>query len=232
MEVLDPEHRDRRYCLCRNPQSAQRETRTRAALMDRTRKRLDAIAGWKKRASVKRIAQQVGQIFSRTRMGKFVDWRVEEGRLVWQWRAQKVQDEEALDGCYIIKTDVSSKQMTRMQVVAAYKKLSLVDHAFRNLKTVQLEIRPVYHKLDDRIRGHVFLCMLAYYLQWHMEQRLAPLFAADGEEKNRFWTLENVMERLKSLRREVREIAGVSCQIVGDPDEDQQRILELLKVKL
>ena len=75
--------------------------------------------------------------------------------------------------------------MAASEVVASYKKLGLVEEAFRSLKTVQLEVRPVYHKTDDRIRSHVFLCTLAYYLQWHLKQRLEPLFAADGTHKDR-----------------------------------------------
>ena len=78
----------------------------------------------------------------------------------------------------------------------------LVEEAFRSLKTVQLEVRPVYHKTDDRIRSHVFLCTLAYYLQWHLKQRLEPLFAADGAHKDRQWTVRNVIERLAAIRRD------------------------------
>ncbi|HHT9110146.1 MAG TPA: hypothetical protein ACFYDZ_03185, partial [Candidatus Brocadiaceae bacterium] len=99
-------------------------------------------------------------------------------------------------------------------------------------KTVQIEIRPVYHKTDDRIRCHVFVCMLAYYLQWHMKQRLKPLFESDGKNKYREWTFENVMERLKSIRREILNVAGIQCRTVSEPEEDQQRILDLLGVTL
>jgi transposase len=113
-----------------------------------------------------------------------------------------------------------------------YKKLALVEQAFRNLKTVQLEIRPVYHKTDERIRCHVFLCMLAYYIQWHMNQRLKPLFQSDGKNKYRRWTFENVIERLKSVRREVVTVEDTNCTVVSTPDEEQKRILDLLKVTL
>ena len=92
--------------------------------------------------------------------------------------------------------------MNQDEVVGTYKNLSVVEQAFRNFKTVSLEIRPVYHKKDDRIRSHVFLCVLAFYLQWHMQQRLKPLFEEDGEGKNRQWTVENVIERLMGIRKE------------------------------
>ena len=122
--------------------------------------------------------------------------------------------------------------MNQDEVVRTYKNLSVVEQAFRNLKTVSLEIRPVYHKKDDRIRSHVFLCVLAYYLQWHMQQRLQPLFEADGEGKNRQWTVENVIERLMGIRKQRVKVAEVEFDQVTQADQEQQKILDLLKVKL
>src|SRR5262249_23921780 len=87
------------------------------------------------------------------------------------------------------------------EVVASYKKLGLVEEAFRNLKTVQLEVRPVFHKTDERIRSHVFLCTLAYYLLWHFKQRLEPWFAADGTHKDRQWTVRNVIAWRRSAAK-------------------------------
>lgn len=90
-----------------------------------------------------------------------------------------------LYGCYIISTDIAKEELSTNEVVASYKKLELVEQAFRNLKTVQLDMRPIYHKRDDRIKAHIFLCMLAYYVQWHMQQRLKPLFKKDEKGENR-----------------------------------------------
>lgn len=232
MEVVDPEDLGQRYCLCRNPKTASQERKTRRGLMEATRKALDKIAQGKRRSSKERIAERVGRVLGKMKMGKFVEWKVEDGRLQWRFKEEKVEAEEILDGCYIIRTDVSAEQMGKQEIVASYKKLTLVEQAFRNLKSVQLEVRPVYHKKDDRIRCHVFLCMLAYYLQWHMNQRLKPLFQLDGKNKYRQWTFENVIERLKSLRREIVRVEGVECRVVGVPDEDQERILDLLRIKL
>ncbi len=161
-----------------------------------------------------------------------MQWEVKEGCLLWSFKEDKVYAEQLLDGCYIINTDVSAELMDKQEIVASYKKLALVEQAFRNLKTVQLEIRPVYHKTDDRIRCHVFLCMLAYYIQWHMNQRLKPLFQSDGKNKYRRWTFENVSERLKSVRREIVTVEDTNCRVVSTPDEEQKRILDLLKVTL
>ena len=138
-------------------------------------------------------------------MGKFLRWDVIDGRLSWSFDQDKIVAEKLFDGCYIVSGEVPKEKMAASEVVTSYKKLGLVEEAFRSLKTVQLEVRPVYHKTDDRIRTHVFLCTLAYYLQWHLKQRLEPLFAADGTHKDRQWTVRNVIERLR------RSAAKRSC---------------------
>jgi len=232
VEVVDPEKPGRRYCLCRNPKTATKEAKTRKGLIEVTRKALDRIAQSKRRSSREKIAARVGRVLGRTKIGKFVEWEVKEGRLKWRFKEGKIEAEELLDGCYIIAADAAPELMAKQEIVASYKKLALVEQAFRNLKSVQLEVRPVYHKTDDRIRCHVFLCMLAYYLQWHMNQRLKPLFQSDGKNKHREWTFENVIERLKSLRRELVQIQEAAYTVICTPDEDQQRILDLLNIKL
>jgi transposase len=110
--------------------------------------------------------------------------------------------------------------------------LSVVEQAFRNLKTVSLEIRPVCHKKDDRIRSHVFLCVLAFYLQWHMQQRLRPLFEADGQGRNRQWTVENMIERLMGIRKQRVKVAEIEFDQVTQADPEKQKILDLMKVRL
>lgn len=231
-EVVDPDKPGQRYCLCRNPQSGARETNTRQRLLDRTREALDKIVGRKKKGSTEKLSAQVGKILGHYKMGKFVDWKVQEGRLKWHFDEAHIEQEKLFDGCYIVRADVPKEQMNQDQVVGAYKNLSVVEQAFRNLKTVSLEIRPVYHKKDDRIRSHVFLCVLAYYVQWHMQQRLQPLFEADGQGKNRQWTVANVIERLMSIRKQRVKVSGVEFDQVTQADEEQQNILDLLRVKL
>ena len=232
VEIVDPEDTKRRYCLCRNAGTAKRETKTREALLAKTTEGLEKIANSKRKATTEQISARVGKLLEKTRMGKFITWEVKNEKLQWSLKEDAVDTETLLDGCYIITSDVPQKKMKAQEIVASYKKLTLVEKAFRNLKTVQLEVRPVYHKTDDRIRCHVFICMLAYYLQWHMMQRLKPLFEKEGKYKNRFWTFGNVIERLKSIRREEIQISGTTCRIVTDPDEDQLKILDLLNIKL
>ena len=160
------------------PQPPERQARgdTRSALLSRTREELDRIVQAKRQGNAEKIGARVGRVLTKTRMGKFVLWSVEDGRLEWRFDAEKIVAEKRFDGCYIICGNVPVERMAKQALVASYKSLALVENAFRNLKTVQLEMRPVYHKTDDRIRAHVFLCVLAYYLQWHVNQRLAPPF--------------------------------------------------------
>jgi len=122
--------------------------------------------------------------------------------------------------------------MDIVEVVKTYRKLIGVEQAFRNLKTAQLEIRPIYHKTDDRIKCHVFLCMLAYYLMWNAKQRLVPLFETDGECQDKKYTFEQIIERLKSIRKERVEIEGVSTMVITECDQEQQTILKLMNVKI
>lgn len=233
VEVTDPDDITIRYCLCRNPETARRETATRLRLLERTRTELDKIAASTRKSSPEKLGARVGKVLAKTKCGKFVEWETREGRMSWKFKQEKIDAEQGLDGCYIVcARKVSPEAMAKNEVVASYRKLELVESAFRNLKTVQLEVRPIYHKTDDRIRAHVFLCMLAYYVQWHMTKLLQPLFDKDGEGKNRQWTFEKVIERLKCIRREKVRMSGAEFQMVGSAESDQENILELLGVKL
>jgi transposase len=244
VEVTDPDEPTRRYCLCRNPLTARRETTTRRELLERTQQELERIAATalksaktKAPTSPEFIGARVGKILEKTRMGKYVTWRVLPGGILeWHLDDGQIAADTALDGCYVIKATVSATVMDKEQVVARYKSLSQVEQAFRNLKTVSLEMRPMYHKTDERIRAHVFLCMLAYYLQWHMLERLAPLLDEQRRQLDegaiipagRRWTLQNIIETLKARRSETATLAGVSFAHITDPTADQARLLELL----
>jgi hypothetical protein len=232
VEVLDPDRPGRRYELCRNPQSAHRETATRQSLLDCTRNALDRMAGAKRRATAANIGSRVGRVLEKYKMGKFVHWEAVDGRLVWHFDQAAIATEMLLDGCYIITTDVDARRLNGQQLVDSYKDLRKVETAFRNLKTVLLEIRPVFHKTDDRIRAHVFLCMLAYYLQWHMKQRLQPLFEGDGEGKDRQWTFQSVIDHLAAIRSQTLRQGGIDFNVISSPQPGQQHILDLLKVRL
>lgn len=231
-EVTDPDKPGQRYCLCRNPDTQARETATRQRLLELTRQGMDKLVEPKKKRTPEKLGSQVGRLLEKYKMGKFIHWEVKEGRLEYHLKQEAIGQEQLLDGCYIITTTVTASQMKTAEVVATYKSLSFVEQAFRTLKTVALEIRPVYHKKDDRIRSHVFLCMLAYYVYWHMKQRLQPLFEKDGKGKKRQWTMENVIEHLCGIRKQQVSVGGVRFEQISQPTEQQQEILNLLGIKL
>ena len=126
VEVLDPENLARRYCLCRNPKSAERETATRLRLLQCTRVGLEKIAGSKRRAKEGTTGARVGRVLQRYKMGKFVRWEVSEGRLSWNFEEGKIAAEALFDGCYIIHSEVTKELMPAAEVVSSYKSLELV----------------------------------------------------------------------------------------------------------
>ena len=244
MEVSDPQHGHRRLVLCRNAATAAKETASREALMAKTAEGLSRIAATASRqcTNAETIGIRMGKVFGQYGMGKFVRHKlvdIEVGQkkkpgkgLQWQWDQEAIEKEKATDGCYVVASDVPAQCMNTEQTVETYKSLGKVEQAFRNLKSASIEIRPVYHKTDERIRAHAFLCMLSYYLQWHLIQRMGSLFEEDGKNKNRRWSLAGVLERLKGLRRKNAILGGVEFDHVDTPEEGQQQILDLLGIKL
>lgn len=233
VEVSDPDLPGIRHMLCKNPQTLRRERETRASMIAAVRLRLDVIAKVARRRDQQEVCARVGKIFGRCGIAKFFDWNVDgTGKLTYSLKEEAIEREAALDGCYIIRTDAAPGSITKDEAVSGYKSLTYVEKAFRNLKTVALEMRPVYHKTDDRLRAHVFVCFLSYYLLWHVQQRLAPLFACDGEGAGRRWSVQAAIERLKSLREERLLVDGVPVrQVITTPDPEQLQILELLGIK-
>ena len=232
-EVTDSADISLRYCLCRNPETARRETHTRQRLLDLTVAEMETIAASPRKSTPAKIGSRVGKAATKYKCGKFLDWHIVDGKLQWSLKQEKIDAEKRFDGCYIIcSRNVSVEAMNTNEVVASYRKLELVETAFRNLKTGQLQVRPVYHKKDDRIRAHVFLCTLAYYVQWHMIKKLQPFFENDGEGKKREWTFENVIERLSSIRREQVRMNEIEFRMVSTPEADQEEILKCLGVTM
>jgi transposase len=239
VEIIDPDDTELRYCLCKNPLTAENERATRKRLIALTTEGLQEIAHYKKRATTDVLSARVGRVLEKYKMGKFFTWEVladteqkksSEHELTWTIDQEKVAQEERLDGCYVIRTEVPSETLSTDSVVDAYKSLGHVERAFRNLKTAQLEMRPFYHKTDDRIRAHVFLCMLAYYLQWHMIQKLQPLFDSDGVGSEREWTFSGVIDCLKSRHQHTVLLKGVEFTRDGEWTEEQKRIVDLLEI--
>ena len=228
VEVIDG---DKRYCLCKNPDMAKKEAATRQSLLRKTTEELDKIvASTRKNKNSKAI--RAGKVVNRFKMGKFILFEGSENNLTYKLDHEKIEREALLDGCYVIFTDVSPEDMSVVEAVANYKSLINVEAAFRNMKSVRLEVRPIYHKTDDRIKCHVFICMLAYYVMWHMNQRLEPFFATDGKGKSRKITFDYVIEVLKCIRIQDVEVCGAKSKVISSPTDEQTQILQHLCVSI
>lgn len=232
IQVIDPENPQIRYGLSKNNVRGQKDKATRQILIAKTEDILEKIAALKRPSDGATTGIRVGKIINKYNVGKLLLVEINDGKVTWKRNETKIKEAEALDGLYVIYTDVKEEEMNITEVVQTYRKLIGVEQAFRNLKTAQLEIRPIYHKTDDRIKCHIFLCMLAYYLMWHAKQRLAPLFETDQEGQNKKYTFEHIIERLKSIRKETVEIEGIATKVITECDEEQQIILNYLKVKM
>jgi transposase len=195
-EIQHPSFPGERLIACRNPLLAEERSRKRKELLEATQKQLNKIvvATQRKRKPLrgrKEIGLAVGKILGRFKMGKHFRLTIEEEGFRWERKEDKIEREAALDGIYVIRTSVPAETLSSEKVVAQYKGLSEVERAFRSLKSVDLKIRPIRHHLANRVRAHVFLCMLAYYVEWHMRQALAPMLfdeddppAAEARRKN------------------------------------------------
>lgn len=188
-EITPPQedYPNQRLIVCRNPLMAERRHRKRQELLEATQKNLDAIvkATQRKRQPLKakdEIGVKVGAVIHKYNMAKHIHYTIEEGYFHYEIDQQKVKQEQTLDGLYVIRTSLEEKSYSAQQTVEAYKRLSQVEYAFRSMKTTLLEIRPIYHWNDHRIKTHVFICMLSYYLQWHLRQRLGA-FLYDEEDQ-------------------------------------------------
>jgi transposase len=232
-EVKDPDTPSIRYMLCKNPMTQAREAKTRTALITVTKTKLEKLAATNKRRDDQKLCAAAGAIIGKYKVGKFFTWEVKSHQLRFVIHDAAVNREAALDGCYVVRTTVAESVLTKDEVVHSYRQLMQVEKAFRNLKTVALEIRPVHHHLDSRIKAHVFLCTLAYYVQWHMWQRLTPIMEKAGEESKRRFSFSIILNRLRTIQKQKIHIGDHSVgDIITSPDQEQNEILDALKVKL
>ncbi len=181
-----PEFPGERLVVCRNPLLAGERTRKRQELLAATEAALATITRsvTRKRNPLRgadQIGLAVGAVLNRYKMAKHFTLTITEDRFAVTRNTQAIEAESRLDGIYVIRTNLPAEQLTAPQVVSSYKALSRVERAFRSIKTVDLEVRPIHHRLADRVRAHLLLCMLAYYLEWHLRDALAPILFDDHQ---------------------------------------------------
>ena len=201
--ITSPEYPGERLVVCRNPDLAAERARKREDLLAATEKDLAAI---KARVGRKRdplrgtaeIALAVGEVFNTHKMRKHFDLTITDDAFSFARKTAEIAAEAATDGLYVVRTSLAEAALSDADTVRSYKSLARVERAFRCIKTVDLNVRPVYHRLEGRVRAHVFLCMLAYYLEWHMRQCLAPMLFDDTDP-----------DEAEALRRSV--VAPAQC---------------------
>jgi transposase len=187
IEIAHPDFPGERLIACFNPLLAEERARKRPDLLNATEKQLEKIAVATQRPKrplrgKQNIGLRAGKVVNRYKMGKHFQLRIEEDSFHYERKTANIEREQNLDGIYVIRTSVKKEVLSSQQVVASYKGLSGVERAFRSLKTVDLQVRPIHHRLPDRVRAHILLCVLAYYVEWHMRQLLAPILFDDDDK--------------------------------------------------
>ena len=187
-EVYSPDYPGERLIACRNPLLAEDRARTREELLQATERELEKIVLRTQRPKrplrgKDKIGVAVGKVINRYKMGKHFLLEITERGFTYRRDEARICNEAALDGLYVIRTSVGKGEFAPEGAVRAYKDLALVERAFRCLKGVDLRVRPVGHRRERRVRAHVFLCMLAYYVEWHMRQALAPLLFSEEQKE-------------------------------------------------
>ncbi len=186
--ITTPAFPNERLVVCRNPDLAAERSRKREELLAATERDLARIqaAVLRRRAPLRgaaEIALAVGAVINRHKMAKHFEIEISAAAFSFARKTAEIAAEAAIDGIYVVRTNLPAETCDDATTVRSYKSLALVERAFRCLKTVDLQVRPVYHWLADRVRAHVLLCMLAYYLEWHMRQGLAPMLFEDADKQ-------------------------------------------------
>ena len=183
-EISHPDFPGERLIVCRNPALAAERARKRIELLAATEAALARVVARVEAGTLRgaaRIGLALGRVVDRFKMAKHFELEIGDDHLVVTRREQAIAAEAALDGLYVLRTSVPAERLDAPSVVRSYKRLSRVERAFRGFKAADLAIRPIRHWTEDRVRAHVFLCMLAYYVQWHLERAWAPLLFRDEE---------------------------------------------------
>ena len=185
VEISSHDFPDERLVVCKNPALAQDRARKREELLLATERELDKVVEAGKAGRLKSkdaTGVRVGKIVGRYKVGKHFKLDISETGFSYARDSEGIAAEAALDGLYVIRTSIEKGNLDSAEVVRSYKLLAGVERVFRTMKSVDLQVRPVYHRLEERVRAHIFICMLAYYLRWHMERAWAPLLFRDEDQ--------------------------------------------------
>jgi len=187
-EIHSPDYPGERLIVCRNPLLAAERSRKRQDLLLSTERELDKVVKATSRLrnplrGRSKIALRVGAVLGRFKMAKHFRLHISEDLFRYERDEAGIAEQAALDGIYVIRTSVAQEVLGAEEAVRAYKSLASIERAFRSLKSVDLKVRPIYHREPDRVRAHVLLCTLAYYVEWHMREALAPILFDDEDKE-------------------------------------------------
>lgn len=185
-EITALDYPGERLMVCHNPVLEEERRRKREALLKATEKSLEKIGKEvarrrKKSLAAAEIGLKVGKVLGRYKVGKHFACKIAESSFTWSRRAQSIEQEEKLDGIYVLRTSEPVERLSAEDTVRSYKSLAEVERAFRCLKGIDLLVRPIRHRSEDRVPAHIFLCVLAYYVEWHLRRAWAPLLFEDEE---------------------------------------------------
>ena len=182
VEIVSPRFPGERLVVCKNPALAQERARKREELLLATEQELDKVVAAGKAGRLKSkegTGLRVGKIVGRYKVGKHFKLDISDQGFSYQRDLEVIKAEAALDGIYVIRSGVAKEKLSSEEVVRSYKLLAGAERAFKTMKSVDLQVRPVHHRLSDRVRAHILICMLAYYVRWHLDRAWAPLLFKD-----------------------------------------------------
>lgn len=201
-ELTHPDYPGERLVACRNPELAKSRGHTRQSLLAATERELDIVRGMVQRGRLKgqdAIGVRVGKVINKYKVAKHFVLEIGTRAFSYHVDEEKVQREAALDGIYIIRTSLAADTMSAADAVRSYKQLSNVERAFRCYKTIDLKVRPIHHHVEERVRAHIFVCLLAYYVEWHMIEAWRPLLFGDEDQQAK-QTRDPVAPALRSAK--------------------------------
>jgi hypothetical protein len=188
-EITSPDYPGERLVVCHNPLLEEERARKRQALLEATERSLTKIAKEvarrkKKPLTAAEIGLKVGKVLGRYKVGKHVDCKIGEGCFQWSRRQEAIDQEAKLDGIYVLRTSEPVERLSAADTVRSYKSLAEVERVFRCLKGIDLLVRPIRHRTEERVPAHIFLCLLAYYVEWHLRRAWASLLFEDEERRD------------------------------------------------
>jgi Transposase DDE domain len=213
-EITHPDFPGERLVACRNPQLALLRAHKRQSLLDATSRELEHVRGMIARGTIKgkaAIGVRIGKVVDKYKMSKHLVLDIRDEGFDFHLDDAKVSAEAALDGIYVVRTSVPAHRLATDDVVRSYKMLSQVERAFRSLKTIDLEVRPIRHRLEDRVKAHIFLCMLAHYVAWHMMESWRELLFSDENQQ-----AKTTRDPVAPATRSAAALAKVHAKVLDD----------------